>query len=167
MDIMDAGVWVAKWEAEVPKLQTVLWGPLQAKEMGFVGWDWQDGGETGFIAHQPHSRLPAGFATSTLIVQNRMKKAYLSVYLGGYPADVKASQRRLDQEKVVGQAQMFLTRLAKKPVKFQFMGEMTLVDNVNDVVVESPANARVAASDASGDSGEAAVISERSGVWEI
>lgn len=138
MDVLDAGVWVAKWEADVPKLKTVLWGPLQAKEMGFTGWEWQDGGETGFIAHNPHIRLPAGFGTSTLIVQNRPRKAYLTVYLGGYPADAPASQRRLDQEKVVGQAQVFLTRLAKQPVKLVFQGEMTLVDNVNDATVEAP-----------------------------
>ncbi len=171
MDVLDAGIWVAKWEAEVPKLQTVLWGPLQAKEMGFDGWEWQDGGETGFVAHQPHHRLPAGFATSTLVVQNRVKKATLTVYLGGYPADVPAAQRRLDQEKVMGQAQLFLSRLAKKPVTFQLQGEITLLDAVNDAVVDAPvlaathAPARAAAPRPQAVQDDPAP--ERSGVWEL
>lgn len=137
MDILDAGVYCAKWEARVPPLQTVLWGPLQAKEMGFSGWEWQDGGETGFITHRPHVKMPAGFATATLIVQNRTKRAYLTVYLGGYPADVPEAQRRLDQERLVGQAQAFLTRLAKQPVTLEFQGEVRLVDNVDDATLES------------------------------
>ena len=34
MDVMDAGVYVSKWEARVPKhAKVTLWGPLQAKEM--------------------------------------------------------------------------------------------------------------------------------------
>lgn len=170
MDMMDAGVYVAKWEADVPKLQTVLWGPLQAKEMGFTGWEWQDGGETGFVAHNPHTRLPAGFATSTLIVQNRSRKAYLTVYLGGYPADVPAAQRRLDQDKVVAQAQTFLARLAKQPVTLAFQGEVSLVDSVNDATLDGGRPAGIAAprEGASPVSDEPTDLeAERSGVWEI
>lgn len=162
MDVLDAGAWVAKWEADVPKLQTVLWGPLQAKEMGFEGWEWQDGGETGFIAHNPQVRLPAGFATSTLIVQNRMRKAYLTVYFGGYPADVPAAQRRMDQDKVASAAQTFLSRLARQPVTMTFQGEITLVDNVNDATIGAPAAPALAPTT------EPSVIeAERSGVWEV
>lgn len=141
MDVLDAGVYVAKWEADVPKLQTVLWGPLQAKEMGFEGWEWQDGGETGFVAHNPHIRLPAGFATSTLIVQNRKRKAYLTIYFGGYPADVPEAHRRTDQQKVVSAVEAFLTRLAKQSVTLVLQGEVAMVDNVNDATVEAPAPA--------------------------
>lgn len=138
MDILDAGVYVAKWEANVPPgLRTVMWGPLQAKEMGFDGWEWQDGGETGFIAHNPHIRLPAGFATSTLIVVSRLRKAFLTVYFGGYPADVKREQRRLDAKKVVSACQLFLSRLAKQDIHFEFQGEVALVDNVNDAAALS------------------------------
>ncbi len=156
MDVLDAGVYVAKWEADVPKMQTVLWGPLQAKEMGFEGWEWQDGGETGFIAHNAHIRLPAGFATSTLIVQNRRRKAFLTIYFGGYPADAPEAQRRTDQQKVVAAVEGFLMRLAKQPVTLVFQGEMALVDEANDAVVagetvqEAPAQ-----------------VPERTGVWEI
>lgn len=133
MDVLDAGVYVAKWEATVPtQLRTVLWGPLQAKEMGFEGWECQDGGETGFVYHNPHVRMAAGYATSTLIMVNRLKRAFLTIYFGGYPADVDEAQRRLDGKKVVGAAETFLTRLAKEPVRFEFQGEVTLVDNIND-----------------------------------
>lgn len=140
MDVLDAGVYVAKWEAAVPKgTRPVLWGPLQAKEMGFDGWEWQDGGETGFIAHNPHVKLPAGFATSTLIVVNRLRRAFLTVYFGGYPADVGLDQRALDAKKVVSACELFLTRLARTSVAFQFQGEIALVDNVNDAVVPAAA----------------------------
>ena len=170
MDVLDAGVYAAKWEADVPKgVQPVLWGPIQAKEMGFEGWEWQDGGETGFIAHNPHVRLPAGFGTSTLIVVNRLRKAFLTVYFGGYPADAGVDQRALDAKKVVSACEVFLARLAKRPVQFQFHGEMALVDNLNDA---SPVEA------ATGDGGvpentglagaeDAPMVAERSGVWEL
>lgn len=160
---MDAGAWVAKWEADVPPLQTVLWGPLQAREMGFDGWEWQDGGETGFIAHNKHIRLPAGYATSTLIVQNRLRKAFLTVYLGGYPANVPAGQRRLDQEKVMAQAQTILARLAKQPVTMELMGEITLIDSVNDVTLDAgmrPIEAPPAATPVD-------AVQNRDGVWEV
>lgn len=133
MDVLDAGVYVGKWEAAVPtRLRTVLWGPLQAKEMGFEGWECQDGGETGFVYHNPHVRVAGGYATSTLIMVNRLKRAFLTIYFGGYPADVDEAQRRLDAKKVVAAAETFLTRLAKDPVRFEFQGEVTLVDNIND-----------------------------------
>jgi hypothetical protein len=142
MDVLDAGVYVAKWEVRVPKgTRPVLWGPLQAKEMGFDGWEWQDGGETGFIAHNPHVKLPAGFATSTLIVVNRLERAFLTVYFGGYPADVGLDQRALDAKKVVSACELFLTRLARSSVAFQFQGEIALVDNVNDAAVAGRARA--------------------------
>lgn len=158
MDVLDAGVYVAKWEADVPRLQTVLWGPIQAKEMGFTGWEWQDGGETGFVAHNAHIRLPAGFATSTLIVQNRPKKAYLTIYFGGYPADVPEAQRRTDQQKVVTAVEAFLSRLAKKPITLVFQGEVSLVDNVNDATLEAPAPQPAP---------EPVAVPERSGVWDV
>ncbi len=164
MDVMDAGAWVAKWEADVPPLQTVLWGPLQAREMGFDGWEWQDGGETGFIAHNKQIRLPAGFATSTLIVQNRLRKAFLTIYLGGYPANVPSGQRRLDQEKVMMQAQAILARLAKKPVELRLMGEITLVDSVNDATVDG---GMAQAIDPPVEPPQVEAVQNRDGVWEV
>jgi hypothetical protein len=158
MDVLDAGVYVAKWEAEVPPLQTVIWGPIQAKELGFDGWEWQDGGETGFVAHNPQIRLPAGFATSTLIVQNRLKRAFLTVYFGGYPANLPEAQRRTDQQKVVSAVETFITRLARKPVRLVFQGEMSLVDSVNDATIAAPGPAPEPA--------PAPQIEQR-GVWEL
>jgi hypothetical protein len=70
-----------------------------------------------------------GRATSTLIFARRLERAFLTVYFGGYPADAPAGQRKLDMQKVVAAAEMFLGRLAKQPVKFEFTGELALVDN--------------------------------------
>jgi hypothetical protein len=133
MDVLDAGVFVAKFEARVPKhAKMTLWGPLQAREMGLDGWEVQDGGETGFVIHNAGVHLRMGRATSTLIFARRLEKAFLTVYFGGYPADAPAEQRHLDMRAVVSACELFLARLAKEPVRFQLQGEMTLVDNVND-----------------------------------
>lgn len=136
MDVLDAGVFVSKWEAAVPRhAKLVLWGPLQAREMGLDGWDVQDGGETGFVVHNPGTRLTMGHATSTLIFVRRLEKAFLTIYLGGYPADAPVEQRRLDMQKAVGACEMFLSRLSKQTVRFDLKGDLTLVDNVHDAVV--------------------------------
>lgn len=133
---MDAGVYVSKWEARVPKhAKVTLWGPLQAKEMGLEGWEVQDGGETGFIMHNAGVKLTMGRATSTLIFVRRLQSAFLTVYFGGYPADAPAGQRKLDMQKVVAAAELFLARIAKEPVKFEFHGELSLVDNSNDAAL--------------------------------
>lgn len=130
MDVMDAGVYVGKWEAAVPKhTKMTLWGPLQAKEMGLDGWEVQDGGETGFVMHNPGVRLTMGKATSTLIFVRRLERAFLTVYFGGYPTDAPGPQRKLDMQKVVGACEMFLAKLAKDKVRFEFQGEVALVDN--------------------------------------
>ncbi len=139
MDVMDAGVYVSKWQAKAPKsLKVTLWGPLQAKEMGLDGWETQDGGETGFVLHNPGVKLTMGRATSTLIFVRRLQMAFLTVYFGGYPADAPAGQRKLDMQKVVAASEIFLTRLAKTPVKFEFQGELCLVDNTNDAQTVKP-----------------------------
>ncbi|HUR64495.1 MAG TPA: hypothetical protein VM241_08455 [Candidatus Thermoplasmatota archaeon] len=136
MDVMDAGVYVSKWEAFVPKhAQMTLWGPLQAREMGFDGWEVQDGGETGFVTHNGGVHLTMGRATSTLIFVRRLERAYLTIYFGGYPSDAPQGQRKLDLQKVVGACELFLGRLAKQPVQFEMKGEMTLVDNRPDARV--------------------------------
>jgi hypothetical protein len=136
MDVMDAGVYVSKWEARVPKhAKVTLWGPLQAKEMGLEGWEVQDGGETGFIMHNAGVKLTMGRATSTLIFVRRLQSAFLTVYFGGYPADAPAGQRKLDMQKVVAASELFLTRIAKESIKFEFQGELILVDNSNDAAL--------------------------------
>lgn len=133
MDVMDAGVYVSKWEAAVPKhTKMTLWGPLQAKEMGLDGWEVQDGGETGFVMHNPGVRLTMGKATSTLIFVRRLERAFLTVYFGGYPTDAPGPQRKLDMQKVVGACEIFLAKLAKDKVRFEFQGEIALVDNSDD-----------------------------------
>lgn len=132
MDVMDAGVFVGKWEAKAPKhTKVTLWGPLAAKEMGLDGWEVQDGGETGFVMHNPGVKLTMGRATSTLIFVRRLERAFLTVYFGGYPTDAPAGQRKLDMQKVITQAELFLTRIAKEPVKFELQGELSLVDNTD------------------------------------
>ena len=142
MDVLDAGVYVSKWEARVPRsARSVMWGPLQAKEMGLDGWELQDGGETGFVFHNAGVRLTMGRATSTLIFVRRLERAFVTVYFGGYPADAPAAQRRLDVQKVIQACEMFLTRLAKEPVRFELQGEVTLVDNVNDASLPTAATA--------------------------
>jgi hypothetical protein len=145
MDVMDAGVYVSKWEAFVPKhAQMTLWGPLQAREMGFDGWEVQDGGETGFVTHNGGVHLTMGRATSTLIFVRRLERAYLTTYFGGYPSDAPQGQRKLDMQKVVGACELFLARLAKQPVQFELKGEMTLVDNRPDArVLDAPATGRL------------------------
>ncbi len=151
MDVLDAGVYVGSWQAEVPtEVRTVLWGPLQAKEMGFDGWECQDGGETGFVYHRPHLKLAAGYGTATLIMVNRLKKAFLTVYFGGYPSNVTEQQRRLEAKKLVTAAEMFLSRLAKDLVTFTFQGETALVDNLNGTGPSAPpSSAPAGSSDAS------------------
>jgi hypothetical protein len=142
MDVMDAGVYVSKWEAFVPRhAQMTLWGPLQAKEMGFDGWEVQDGGETGFVTHNGGVHLTMGRATSTLIFVRRLERAFLTIYFGGYPSDAPQGQRKLDMQKVVSACELFLARLAKQPVQFELKGEMALVDNRPDarVLDASPA----------------------------
>ena len=136
MDVLDAGVWVTKWEARVPKTaKMTLWGPLQAKEMGLTGWEVQDGGETGFVMHHAGAHLTMGRGTASLIFVRRLERAFLTVYFAGYPADAPEGQRKLDMQKLVNDCELFLKRLCKEPVQFQFMGEMTLVDNSDDAKV--------------------------------
>lgn len=145
MDVLDAGVFVSKWEARVPRhAQMVLWGPLQAREMGLEQWDVQDGGETGFLMHQSGSPLTMGRATCTLIFVRRLERAFLTIYFGGYPCDAPDAQRRLDAQRAVVECQMFLSRLAHETVEFEFMGELALVDNVHDATARAvPVHAAV------------------------
>jgi hypothetical protein len=142
MDVLDAGVYVGKWEAAVPKHAKVT---LAAKEMGLEGWEVQDGGETGFVMHNAGVKLTMGRATSTLIFARRMERAFLTVYFGGYPADAPAGQRKLDMQKAVAAAEVFLARIAKQPVKLEFQGELTLVDNTDAPTPRKKAVATVAA----------------------
>src|SRR5688500_14989340 len=130
MDVLDAGVFVSAWQARVPRhTKMALWGPLQARELGLDGWEVQDGGETGFVIHNPGVHLTMGRATSTLIFVRRLEKAFLTVYLGGYPTDAPAAQRRMDVQKSVSACEMFLGRLAREPVQFQLQSDLALVDN--------------------------------------
>ncbi len=162
MDVLDAGVFVAKFEATTPKgLRPVLWGPLQTKEMGLDDWTVQDGGETGFVMHHAGSTTAAGRVHATLIVVRRLAKAFLTVYFGGYPSDVPESQRRLEAQKVVSDAELYLGRLAKEAVNFQFQGEISLVDNRPDAAeLAAPAPPRLepAGADPRPSSG---------GIWEV
>lgn len=129
MDVLDAGVYAYRYQAKVPKaLRVVLWGPLQAKELGFSSWDYQDGGETGFVYHLPGRAVKLGRATATLIAVRRLGRAFLTIYLAGYPSDASAAQRRLDVRSVVTEAELFLTRLAKETITFQETDAVALVD---------------------------------------
>lgn len=180
MDILDAGVFVSKWEARVPRhAKMTLWGPLQAKEMGFEGWEVQDGGETGFVLHNAGVALTMGRATSTLIFVRRLEKAFLTIYFGGYPTDAPSEQRKLDMRKVVSSCELFLARLAKEQVSFASKGELTLVDNGTNLSnATSSSNALGSGSDGSqlgggrrlkGGGGRIDVIGEPkpSQTWEV
>ncbi|MGB0653405.1 MAG: hypothetical protein ACPGQL_09415 [Thermoplasmatota archaeon] len=127
MDVYDAGVYVTRHEAAVPKgLRAVLWGPLQAKELGLDGWEVQDGGETGYVFHH-RGRAGLGRLTATLIVVRRLRKAFLTSYLAGFPSDAPEAQRRSAIQTLVGQCEVLLTRLAKEPVQFEATYEHALV----------------------------------------
>jgi hypothetical protein len=129
MDVYDAGVYAYRYEADAPRgLKVVLWGPLQAKELGFDGWNYQDGGETGFVYHSDVRAVKLGRATATLTFVRRLGRAFLTLYLAGYPSDAPGSQRRLDVQSIVTEAELFLTRLAKQPVRFHQTGAHALVD---------------------------------------
>lgn len=129
MDVLDAGVYAYRYEAKVPKgLKVVLWGPLQAKELGFASWEYQDGGETGFVYHLPGRAVKLGRATATLIAVRRLDRAFLTIYLAGYPSDASAAQRRLDVKSVVTEAELFLSRLAKESIAFRETQAVALVD---------------------------------------
>lgn len=129
MDVLDAGVYAYRYEAKVPKgLKVVLWGPLQAKELGFPSWEYQDGGETGFVYHLPGRAVKLGRATATLIAVRRLGRAFLTIYLAGYPSDASPAQRRLDLKSIVTEAELFLSRLAKVSVAFEETDATALVD---------------------------------------
>ncbi len=167
MDVLDAGVFVSRFEAPVPKgLRTVLWGPLQARELGLDGWEVQDGGETGYVFHNPGVALTMGKATSTLIVVRRLARAFLTIYMGGYPADAPVSQRRMDVQKVVSACELFLSRLAKQTIRFELTGEWTLVDNL------APAPAAEAPAEPVASAAEISPVAEppraaNSALWEV
>ena len=134
--VLDAGVYCYRFEAEVPRgLRVVLWGPLQAKELGFPDWTYQDGGETGFVYHSMGRALKLGTASTTLIAVRRLGRAFLTVYLAGYPSDASPAQRRLDVQAVVTEAELFLSRLAREPVRLQETRAVALVDRHEPSVV--------------------------------
>lgn len=141
MDALDAGAYAYVYEGAVPRsIKVVLWGPLQAKEMGFPGWTYQDGGETGFVFHTTGRPAKMGFLTSTLIVVRRLGKATLTLYLGGYPSDAPPEQRRLDVRGLVNEAELFLTRLAGEPVRLEETTEVVLLGP--SFAAEAPAPVR-------------------------
>jgi hypothetical protein len=139
MDVLDAGVYCYRYEATVPRhLKVVLWGPLQAKELGFDDWAYQDGGETGFVYHSNARAVKLGTAHATLINVRRLGKAVLTIYLAGYPSDASPTQRRLDVKGVVTEAEMFLSRLAKETITFKETLEVALVDRHEAPTPQTP-----------------------------
>lgn len=130
MDVMDAGVYLYKFVAAVPKsIRVVLWGPLQAREMGFGEWTYQDGGETGFIYHSAGRAIKMGTAAATLTVVRRLGRAYLTIYLAGYPADAARQQRLIDVRGLVTETELFLSKLAGETVTFELADERTVVEH--------------------------------------
>jgi hypothetical protein len=130
LDIVDAGVYVYKFVAAVPKsLRVVLWGPLQARELGFLGWTYQDGGETGFLYHSDARGVKMGTCVATLTYVRRMERAFLTMYLAGYPSDAPREQRLIDVRSLVTEAELFLSKMAAEPIRFELASEQALVDN--------------------------------------
>lgn len=146
-----------------------MWGPLQAREMGFAGWEIQDGGETGFVLHNAGVALTMGRATSTLIFVRRLEKAFLTIYFGGYPTDAPAEQRKMDMKKVVQSCELFLGRLCKEPVSFQSKGELTLVDNGTAANAPAQPTTLTAGRKLKGGGGRIDTTSEpkKSETWEV
>lgn len=130
MDIIDAGVYTYKFVAAAPKsLRVVLWGPLQAKELGFHGWSYQDGGETGFLYHSDARGMKMGTCVATLTYVRRLERAYLTMYLAGYPSDAAREQRLIEVRGLVTEAELFLSKLSAQPIKFELADERALVDH--------------------------------------
>jgi hypothetical protein len=130
LDIIDAGVYTYKFVATVPKsLRVVLWGPLQAKELGFTGWSYQDGGETGFLYHSDARGMKMGTCVATLTYVRRLERAFLTMYLAGYPSDAAREQRLIDVRSMVTEAEMFLSKLSPEAIRFELADERALVDN--------------------------------------
>lgn len=129
MDVYDAGVFVSRFEAEVPgTMRTVLWGPLHARELGMPDWEVQDGGETGFIYHKRARAGRAGTMLATLIVSNKARRATVTVQLSGFPTTVSEGERNLEVLSLVTEAEVFCTRLAREPIRFHRTVSLTLVD---------------------------------------
>lgn len=129
MDAFDAGAYAHVLEADVPRnLKVVLWGPLHTKQLGFDDWTYQDGGETGFVYHSAARAVKMGLATATLIVVRRLEKAFLTVYLGGYPTDAPIEQRRLDCSAIANEAELLLSRLAGETVRFKEIRRLALIE---------------------------------------
>jgi len=129
MDVYDAGVFVYRFEAEVPgAMRTVLWGPLHAKELGLPGWEVQDGGETGFVYHKRARAGRAGSLMGSLIVANKARRATMTVTLAGFPTTVAEGERNLEVLSLVTEAEVFCTRLAGEPIRFQRTLGLTIVD---------------------------------------
>lgn len=172
MDVSDAGAFTLHYVATLPgPVKSVLWGPLQAKEMGLDGWEVQDGGETGLIMHRPHQRLADGFQTSTLIVANRTKTATLSVLQSGVPQSWSESQRHVHAKSAVTAASLYLSRLAGKPVEFELRLDLDLMKaGATGVASQVRAAGHIdAPRPVLGDAPAPPVAPERerSGVWEI
>ncbi len=178
MDVLDAGVFVSKWEAAVPKHTAMaMWGPLQAREMGLDGWDVQDSGETGFILHNLGTHMRLGRGMASLIFVRRLGRAFLTITLAGYPSDAAPGQRKLDAQLFVGACELFLGRLAKESIRFSFMGEMALVDNSGGgKVIDAEPPARRLGGGRMRDAGAAEAapgaidlvgVKRKSDVWEV
>ncbi len=129
MDVHDAGVYLYRYDATVPReMRTPLWGPLHAKEIGLPGWEAQDGGETGFIYHKTTRPRKVGVLQATIIVSNRARRATLTILLAGYPSHVPVEQRQLEALALVTESELLLTRLAGEPVGFTRTLSATVVD---------------------------------------
>jgi hypothetical protein len=145
VDVNDAGAYIYKFVAAVPNpLKVVLWGPLQAKEMGFGDWTYQDGGETGFVYHTAARAIKMGLATATLTYVRRAERAYLTLYLGGYPSDAAREQRLIDVRGLVNEAELFLTKLGQEPIRFELADERALLEPAARPTAAAPKPSRAA-----------------------
>jgi hypothetical protein len=143
MDVMDAGVYLYKFVAAVPRsIKVVLWGPLQARELGFGDWNYQDGGETGFIYHSSARAIKMGTAAATLTVVRRLGKAYLTIYLAGYPSDAARQQRLIDVRGFVTETELFLGKLAGETVTFELADERTVVEHAQTPTEPAPSTTK-------------------------
>src|SRR4029079_8892280 len=100
----------------------------RAGDLASQDWTYKDGGETGFVYHSNSRAIKIGTATATLIYVRRTERAFLTLYLAGYPSDAPREQRLIDVRNIVNEAELFVSKLANEPVRFELADERALVD---------------------------------------
>ena len=100
-------------------------------------------------------------ATATLTYVRRLERAYLTLYLAGYPSDAAREQRLIDVRGLVTEAELFLCKISQEAIRFELADERALVENQ---AAPKPAPKPVAAPTATARPGRAGT---RGVTWEV